>query len=79
MTHYTDFCSKYKKDGTEKPGWSSELPSIAKTGKKKKNESYVQLKKSFSNLKNVVTKENKCAAFCKKKCYHISENDSNSE
>ena len=36
MTHDTNFCSKYEKDGTEKAGWSSKLPGTSASGKKKK-------------------------------------------
>ena len=37
-THNTEKCSKYEKDGTEKAGWSSKLPSNS-AGKYKKPDS----------------------------------------
>ena len=73
MTHNTDFCSKYEKDGTEKAGWSSKLLGTSASGKKKKYDSYAQLKESFSKLEKAVKKRNKNfknLSSCKKKRYH---------
>ena len=78
-THNTEFCSKYEKDGTEKPSWSSKLPSSA-TGKyKKPDNSYAQLQKRFEKLEKSVKKGKKGSSSRKKKRYHSSDSDSDSE
>ena len=53
-THNTEKCSKYEKDGTEKAGWSSKLPSKSAGKYKKPDSSYAQLQKCFDKLEKLV-------------------------
>ena len=79
-SHNTSDCSKYEKDGTEKPSWSSKLPRTP-SGKYKKpdNNSYAQLQKRFEKLEKAVRKGKKGSSSRKKKRYASSDSDSDSE
>ena len=59
MTHNTDSCSKYKKDGTKKPVWGSKLSSNSAGKYKKPDNSYAQLQKHFEKLEKPVKKVRK--------------------
>ena len=79
-THNTEKCSKYEKDGTEKAGWSSKLPSNSSGKYKKPDSSYAQLQKRFEKLEKSVKKGKKgSSSSCKKKRYNSSDSDSDSD
>jgi hypothetical protein len=79
-SHNTSDCSKYEKDGTEKPGWVSKSPrtSSGKYQKPDKN-SYAQLQKKIEKLEKAVKKGKKGSSSRKKKRYASSDSDSDSE
>ena len=79
-THDTGSCSKFEKDGTEKPSWSSKLPRAPppKYAKKEPSKnSYAALKERFSKLEKAVRKRKGLSR--KKKRYASSDSDSDSE
>ena len=78
-THNTGDCSKYEKDGTEKPAWSSKLPRAASGKYKKPDNSYTQHQKRFDKLEKAVRKGKKGSSSLKKKRYVSSDSDSDSE
>ena len=79
-SHNTSDCSKYEKDGTEKPGWVSKSPRTS-SGKYKKpdNNSYAQIQKKIEKLEKAVKKGKKGSSSRKKKRYASSDSDSDSE
>ena len=79
-THNTEKCSKYEKDGTEKAGWSSKLPSNSSSKFRKPDNSYAQLQKRFEKLEKAVKRGKKGSSSSrKKKRYDSSDSDSNSD
>jgi hypothetical protein len=71
--------TKYEKDGTVKPSWSSGKYLTNMTKKKLDGNSYAQLEEClFSKVDKSIKKVMKSASH-KKKCHYNSNSDSNSE
>jgi hypothetical protein len=78
-THITGDCTKYEKDGTVKPSWSSGKYLADKTKKKSDGNSYAQLKdRIFAKMDKKLKKAFKSASRSKKRRY-ASNSDSDSE
>jgi hypothetical protein len=78
-THNTGDCTKYEKDGTVKPSWSSGKYLADKTKKKSDGNSYAQLEdRIFVQMDKKLKKAFKSASCQKKRCYNI-DSDSDSE
>jgi len=78
-SHNTSDCSKYEKDGTEKPGWVSKSPRTSPGKYKKPDYSYAQIQKKIEKLEKAVRKGKKGSSSRKKKRYSSSDSDSDSE
>jgi hypothetical protein len=78
-THNTGNCTKYKKDGTVKPLWSSGKYLANKTKKKLDGNSYAQIEEQlFAKIEKSIKKALKSSS-CKKKHCHDSDSDFNSK
>jgi hypothetical protein len=78
-THNTGDCTKYKKDGTVKPSWSSGKYPADKTEKKAEGNSYAQLKDCiFVKMDKKLKKAFKSAS-CSKRRRYASNSDSDSK
>jgi hypothetical protein len=76
-THNTGDCTKYEKDGTLKPPWSSGKYLADKTKRKSDGNSYAQLEKRFAKMEKALKK--KGAVSRKKKRHYESDSSSDSE
>jgi hypothetical protein len=78
-THNTSDCTKYEKDGTVKPSWSSGKYLADKTKKKSDGNSYAQFEdRIFAKMDKKLKKAFKSASRQKKRRYN-SDSDSDSE
>jgi hypothetical protein len=78
-THNTSNCTKYEKDGTVKPSWSSGKYLADKTKKKLEGNSYAQLEDQiFMRMDKKLKKAFKSASHQKKR-YYNSDSDSDSK
>jgi hypothetical protein len=78
-THNTGDCTKYKKDGTVKPSWSSGKYLADKTKKKLDGNSYTQFEDQiFAKMDKKLKKAFKSAS-CQKKSRYNSDSDSDSK
>ena len=75
MTHNTNDCRKYKKDGTQKKGFQGKS---GKKDKKHENVSFTQLSEHFAKLEKALKKQSKKSS-CKKRRYESNSSDSDSE
>jgi len=76
-THNTHECTKYEKDGTVKPSWSS---GKNYADKKSEGKSYAQLEKRlFAKVEKAIERSKKGSASRKKKRHYASDSSTDSE
>jgi hypothetical protein len=79
-THNTSECTKYEKDGTVKPSWSSGKYLADKTKLRSTGNSYAQLEKRlFAKVEKAIKKSQKSSASRKKKRHYDSDSSSDSK
>ena len=79
-THNTGECTKYEKDGTVKPSWSSGKYLADKSKEKSEGKSYAQLEKRlFAKVDKAIKRSKKASASRKKKRHYDSDSSSDSE
>ncbi len=79
-THNTGKCTKYEKDGTVKPSWSSGKYLTNKRKEKSEGKSHAQLEKRlFAKVDKAIKRSQKASASRKKKRHYDSDSSSDSE